>query len=222
MIGRGGRRRAGVQDLLPLEEIAGDILLLRSGDARAVLAAGCVNFALKSEAERAAIVAGYRRFLNGLAYPLQLLVRVVPTDVERYLAGLEPGRDASAVLRRIGRDHAAFVRRIARERTLLERRCYVVIPAPAAAHPRRRFRPRRAPEAAPDRLALRRQLAFRAEEVARGLAACGIATRRLDGGELALLWRTALAGEAVAPPPAVGAAPIGGAGVLTDAGAGDA
>ncbi len=221
MIGRGGRRHAGVQDLLPLEEIAGDVLLLRSGDARAVLAAGCVNFALKSEAEQAAIVAGYRRFLNGLAYPLQLLVRVVPTDVERYLAGLEPGRDASAALRRIGRDHAAFVRRIARERTLLERRCYVVIPAPAAARPRRRFRPR-APEAAPDRLALRRQLAFRAEEVARGLAACGIATHRLAGGELALLWRTALAGEAVAPPPAVGAAPIGSAGVPMGAEAGDA
>ena len=78
---------ASVQEQLPLEEIAGDVLELRSGDARAVLEAGSVNFALKSEPEQEAILAGYRRFLNGLDYPLQVLVRVAPADIERYLGG---------------------------------------------------------------------------------------------------------------------------------------
>ena len=71
------RRLASVQELLPLDEIAGDVLRLRGGDYRAVLQAGSVNFALKSETEQESILAGYRRFLNGLAYPLQVLVRVV-------------------------------------------------------------------------------------------------------------------------------------------------
>ena len=123
------RRLASVQELLPLDEIAGDVLRLRGGDYRAVLQAGSVNFALKSETEQESILAGYRRFLNGLAYPLQVLVRVVPTDVEGYLAGVRAARAGSDTLRRLALDHEAFVRRIARERTLLDRRFYVVVPA---------------------------------------------------------------------------------------------
>ena len=125
------RRFASVQELLPLEDIVDGVLCLRGGDYRAVLEAQSVNFALKSEAEQEAIMAGYRAFLNALSYPIQVVVRILPTDVEPYLAALRgraSGRGAEA-LRRLALDHEAFVRRLARERTLLERRFYVVIPA---------------------------------------------------------------------------------------------
>ena len=85
-------RPASVQEQLPLQEIRDDVVRLRGGEDRAVLETGSVNFALRSEPEQEAILAGYRRFLNGLDYPLQVLVRVVPTDVERYLAGLRGAR----------------------------------------------------------------------------------------------------------------------------------
>ena len=54
----GRRRVASAQDLLPLDEIVGDMIRLRGGECRAVLQAGCVNFALKSESEQQAILAG--------------------------------------------------------------------------------------------------------------------------------------------------------------------
>ncbi|MEZ4503959.1 MAG: hypothetical protein R3C39_15150 [Dehalococcoidia bacterium] len=193
-----GRRLASAQELLPLEEIAGDLLRLRGGDYRAVLQAGSVNFALKSETEQEAILAGYRRFLNGLAYPLQVLVRVVPTDVEAYLAGLRDARSGTDTLRRLAQDHEAFVRRMARERTLLDRRFYVVVPAGmdgafernglswpwrrGAVHERQRS----------DLIAARRKLAFRCGEVMQGLGSFGVTARRLDGDELAALWRATL------------------------------
>src|SRR3972149_872441 len=109
----------------------GGVLCLRGGDYRAVLEAQSVNFGLKSEAEQEAIMAGYRAFLNALSYPIQVVVRILPTDVEAYLAGLRgrfAGRGGEA-LRRLALDHEAFVRRLARERMLLERRFYVVVPA---------------------------------------------------------------------------------------------
>lgn len=207
------RRLASAQALLPVEEIAGDVVRLRGGDDRAVLEAGSVNFALKSEAEQEAILAAYRRFLNALAYPVQMLVRVVPTDVEVYLDGLRgqgSARDPRGIRgdrtadlwRRLAQDHEAFVRRIARERTLLDRRCYVVVPAGTGgaferagiAWPWRR--PQQSP-AAKTGVAARRALAFRCAEVAQGLAACGVPTRRLGGDELVALWRAALAGAPV-------------------------
>ncbi|MEZ4503152.1 MAG: hypothetical protein R3C39_11045 [Dehalococcoidia bacterium] len=191
-----------MQELLPLDEIAGDVLRLRGGDYRAVLQAGSVNFALKSEAEQEAILAGYRRFLNGLSYPLQVLVRVVPTDVEGYLAGLRDARAGTETLRRLAVDHEAFVRRIARERTLLDRRFFVVVPAGMdgaferrrAAWPWRRS-PRRERLRA-DLMAARRRLAFRCSEVVQGLDAFGVMTRRLDGEEFAALWRETLGSSA--------------------------
>jgi hypothetical protein len=192
------RRYASVQELLPLDEIAGDVIVLRGGECRAVLEARGLNFALRSETEQDAILAGFRRFLNGLSYPVQLLVRVVPTDIDRYLACLRaPANDAS--LRQLLADHQAFVRRLAGERTLLERRFYVVVPAgqeegqrgstTALAWRRRRGEPNR--DATGERTAARR-LALRCGELAQGLAAFGLSARRLDGHELAGLWQECL------------------------------
>ncbi len=207
---------ASVQEQLPLEEIAGDVLELRSGDARAVLEAGSVNFALKSETEQEAILAGYRRFLNGLDYPLQVLVRVAPADIERYLSGIAGAPAGGEALRRLARDHRAFVRRLARERTLLDRRFFVVVPAArergsraAPAWPGLPWRSGRAPAPQrrdPDRV--RRTLSLRCGEVTRGLGTFGVETRRLGGEELRALWRETLAPSAgrhavPAPSPAV-------------------
>ncbi|MCY4641036.1 MAG: hypothetical protein OXC94_11935 [Chloroflexi bacterium] len=205
--GNGRRRPASVQELLPLEEISGDVVHLRGGEYRAVLEAQGVHFALKSEPEQEAILAGYRRFLNGLAYPLQVLVRVVPADVEGYLAGLGDAPRGTETLRRLARDHEAFVRRIASERTLLDRRFYVVVPAGADAAPgreapgwpglRRLLRPgAHSPRRQSDLTRARRTLAFRSGEVAQGLGSFGVSARRLGAGELAALWRDTLGGAA--------------------------
>ncbi len=195
------RRPASAQELLPLDEIEGDVVRLRGGDYRAVLRAGSVNFALKAEAEQEAIVAGYRRFLNALTYPLQVLVRVVPTDVEAYLDGLA-GPTENEALASLARDHRTFVRRIARERTLLDRRFYVIVPAGADTGAERRgtplpWRRRSARHAQSDLVAARRRLAFRCNEVAQALVAFGVSTERLDANALITLWRDALGAASV-------------------------
>ncbi len=196
-------RLASAQELLPLEEITGDLVRLRGGECRAVLEAGSVNFALKSETEQDAILAGYRRFLNGLSYPLQVLVRVKPTDVEGYVGGLRELRSSSEALQRLARDHEAFVRRIARERTLLERRFFVVVPGGKANTATGRSFGLRWQRGANDNgvpselLAVRRLLAFRCGEVGQGLAAFGVSTQRLASTELASLWQETLGGSAV-------------------------
>jgi len=200
-------RLANVQELLPLEDVVDGVLCLRGGDYRAVVEAQSVNFALKSEAEQEAIMAGYRAFLNSLSYPIQVVVRILPTDVESYLAGLRErfGGRGGEVLRRLALDHEAFVRRLARERTLVERRFYVVVPAGLeGAFERRGIRwpwqatPRNVrndPEAAA------RQLDFRCQELAQALASFGVATRRLSSEELAHLWNGVLRSEVASSVP---------------------
>lgn len=185
-------RPASVQTArLGLEAIEDDVLCLAGGQYRAVLEVGSVDFALKGEVEQEALIAGYAAFLNGLTFPVQLLVRVLPIDIDSYLGELEhrARHDLPDQLAALARDHIAFVRRLARSRTLLERRFYLVVPAQGAGQPVGRSRLfRRARDTALDLAAARRQLTFRCEQVARQLGRCELKVRRLTSSELLQLY----------------------------------
>jgi hypothetical protein len=155
-----------------LEGIEAGALRLRGARHRAVLEVAGGGLALQDAPEREALVAGFAALLNGLTFPVQLVVRVLPVDVERYAAEFEERarRVLPEPLGALARDHAAFVRRLARARTLLERRFYVVVPAQDAPPAARRLWPLgREPDDAADGAAARRLLAAPCDEVARQL-----------------------------------------------------
>jgi len=178
-----------------LEAIDDGAVTLAGGQLRAVLEVRGVDFGLQGPEAREAALAGFAAFLNGLDYPIQILVRVLPMDLERHVALLE-SRAAEYLqdaLAELAWDQAAFLRRLARHRTPLEQRIYVVVPAQRTpvrqgwlAALRRPFGGRRNepdPAASHDAIA-RRQLATRCEEVARQLGRCDLAARRLEDAEL--------------------------------------
>src|SRR5215472_2553030 len=53
-------------------------------DVRAMIAVDSVNYALKSEQEQRDLLAGFRAFLNGVPFDVQILVRVMPLDMRTY------------------------------------------------------------------------------------------------------------------------------------------
>src|SRR5690242_966938 len=56
---------------------------------RGILAMNCVNFVLMSENEQDGVIEGFKSFLNGLAFPIQILIRNLPYDLESYLRAME-------------------------------------------------------------------------------------------------------------------------------------
>lgn len=211
-------KHGSVQDLLPLEDVVEGVICLRGGEYRAIIQAQSVNFALKSEEEQEAVMAGYRSFLNSLSHPLQILVRILPTNIEPYLAGFRQNLTANGntdAIRRLALDHETFVRRLARERTLLERRFYLVVPAgdfgtSGAAAIRwpwkrdgRRLDDQHLAVAAA-------QLDARCQEIAQGLTSFGVTSRRLESEELAELWAACLCSQVsqLSPSLIAGARPV--------------
>lgn len=123
---RDRRRRSTQEMVVSLRDIRDDVLCLASevrrekssrrrrhgsvdlGSAdcryRAVLEVATLNFALKTAGEQEAIIAGYRAFLNGLSFPIQILVRVLPLDLAPYLARLHTSADAISDAITVGDD----------------------------------------------------------------------------------------------------------------------
>jgi hypothetical protein len=190
-------KHASVQSVrLGIEAIQHDVVELGGGEYRAVLEVSGTARPFDDDVRLEGLLAGFATFLNGLSYPIQILVRATPVDLSRYLSALEErGRLVSdGQLADMAHDHAAFVQGLARQRTLLERRFYVVVPAESA--PRARWTARfgrrsgHASDDEPRREAARRQLSFRCEDVRRQLARCGLSGRRLGDLDLAQLYLT--------------------------------
>ena len=189
------KRHASVQEThIPIDRIEDDVVYFVGGAARAVVEVTGVDFAHQGADEQGALVAGFAAFLNSLTFPLQIVLRAVPIDVAHLASDLDgriqrlpPG------LSDLARDHSLFLRKLARERALLDRHCYVVIPAGDRAQTvrARRLVYRQTQEPIPD--AVQWQLLDRCEEVGRGLGRCGLAVRRLGSAELlhlfAACWR---------------------------------
>ncbi len=56
---------------------------------RSIISINCVNFALMSEKDQEGIIEGFKSFLNGLAFPIQILIRNLPYNIEGYLRAME-------------------------------------------------------------------------------------------------------------------------------------
>ena len=61
---------ASTQDFLEIEQIREGVVILKNKALRAIMMVSSLNFALKSDEERAAIISQFQEFLNSLDFSL--------------------------------------------------------------------------------------------------------------------------------------------------------
>lgn len=119
------------ETMLPISEIKDGYAILKDGGIRAVLRADGINLDLKNFDEIQTILEQYKRFLNGLEFPLQFLVRNTYLDLREYLnyvngnvEKLDPG-----ALKEQGESYASFLEDINMKQGLIYvKEFYIVIP----------------------------------------------------------------------------------------------
>ena len=166
---------------LPIGEVAADGIVNLAGDGLALLCrASAVTFSLRTPVEQEALVAGFARFLNSLAEPVQILVRAEPVDLTPTIDALldiAPGLPHPA-LEAAARGHAQFLADLAAHRDLLRREVLVVLRQPAGNS-----------GAGKDAAG---RLQRRAAEATAALGAAGVALTVLDGPAAAACLTRAL------------------------------
>ncbi len=118
------------QRYLQFAEVHDDILVLKNGGIRAVLAVDSVNFNLKSTAEQEALISSYQGFLNALNFPVQISIRSRKLDIDSYISDLKQrqGQHTNDLLREQMGGYIEFVQRLVEYSDIMEKKFFVIVP----------------------------------------------------------------------------------------------
>lgn len=119
------------ETMLPISEVRGDTIILKDGWLRGVLRVDGVNLDLKNADEQQIILERYKRFLNGLDFPIQILVRNNYLDLSPYIAYMQKNvwRIENEALRDQGESYVSFLEQINVAQGLLYvKEFYIIVP----------------------------------------------------------------------------------------------
>lgn len=118
------------QNLVAIKAIRERTLVLKDGSLRQVLMVGGTNFSLRSENEQDILIGAFQAFLNGLDFPIQIVVHSRKINIQRYLDDLaaRKEKEASPLLQNQIEEYKEFVRQFVQENAIMEKSFFVVVP----------------------------------------------------------------------------------------------
>ncbi|KKR21836.1 MAG: hypothetical protein UT50_C0003G0017 [Candidatus Moranbacteria bacterium GW2011_GWA2_39_41] len=118
------------QQFLDIAEIKEDVIILKSGSLRAVLAVSAINFDLKSSIEQEGIINQYQNFLNSLDFPIQILISSRRMNINKYITYIEKKEKEqdSELLRLQIYEYKNFIRQLVSVSNIIDKSFYIIIP----------------------------------------------------------------------------------------------
>jgi len=137
----GSKPGPAMRQYVDIAEIRDDIVVLKDGTVRAVLAVSSINFSLKSEEEQEAIISAYVGFLNSLEFPLQIMIQSRRLNIEDYLNRLADSQktQTNELLRAQIADYRQFVSELISLGQIMNKRFYVIVPYDPLTNKRKGF-----------------------------------------------------------------------------------
>jgi len=132
------------QRYLDIAEIRDNVVVLKDGTLRAVILVSSINFALKSPEEQQATVQSYMQFLNGLEYPLQIVIQSRQMNIDKYIEALneQEKKIDNELLKTNIRDYRSFIEDLVELGEIMQKRFYAVVPYDPVSDKQRNFRSR--------------------------------------------------------------------------------
>jgi hypothetical protein len=118
------------QATLLISELRDQIVIMKDGSFRAVIAAQSINFDLMSGTEREGIEYSYQNFLNSLNFTTQILIRSQRVDIAPYLDRLTRIRRSTdnMLLGVLMDDYINFISILAQEANIMDKSFFIIIP----------------------------------------------------------------------------------------------
>lgn len=124
------KKGPSTQAFIPIKEIKEGVVVMRDTSLRVVLMLSSINFALKSDEEKNAIIGSYQSFLNSLPFPIQIYVKSRKLHLDGYLATLDKqlAKQTNELLRLQTSQYKDFIGELLEYASIMEKRFFVIVP----------------------------------------------------------------------------------------------
>lgn len=118
------------QAALLISEMRDNVVIMKDGSFRAVVACKSINFDLMSDVEREAVEYSYQNFLNSLKFTTQILIRSQRVDIGPYIERLAEIRrnNDNMLLGVLMDDYINFIDILSQEANIMDKSFFIVIP----------------------------------------------------------------------------------------------
>lgn len=118
------------QSTLLISELRDNVVIMKDGSFRAVIACKSINFDLMSDVEREGVEYSYQNFLNSLKFTTQILVRSQRVDIGPYIEKLSAIRrdNDNMLLGVLMDDYINFIDILSQEANIMDKSFFIVIP----------------------------------------------------------------------------------------------
>jgi len=167
----GQSKPGSAQKQIDIENINEGVLKISKEEYRLILKTGSINFELKNEQEQDAIIDIYENFLNGLNFPIQILIRTRELNIKEYLEeldNLEKNEDEDIYKLQI-QNYSKYIEELVRDNKIISRNFYIVVGITSKEK---------------DQSLIRDQLLIKSDLVSKNLSKIGITTKQLDSLEI--------------------------------------
>lgn len=117
-------------DLVDIREIRENTVIGNDGGFRQIIMVGGVNFALKSEAEQNIMTQAYQNFLNGVDFPLQIVIHSRKVNIEKYTDDLTKQKlnESSPIIQNQIDEYVQFIKGFVEKNAIMEKMFFIVVP----------------------------------------------------------------------------------------------
>lgn len=121
---------SATQEFVPIKEVRDGIVLLKDGGMRAILLCSSLNFSLKAEDERNAILLQFQDFLNSLDFSIEIVVQSRKLDIRPYIALLEEQEKAQTnnLMKIQVREYIGFIKNFTENTNIMTKNFFIVVP----------------------------------------------------------------------------------------------
>lgn len=118
------------QEFVPIKEVRDGIVILKDGGMRAIILCSSVNFSLKSDDERSAIMLQFQDFLNSLDFSVEILIQSRRLDIRPYIALLEEREkeQENSLMKIQVREYIDFIRNFTESTNIMTKHFFIVVP----------------------------------------------------------------------------------------------
>jgi hypothetical protein len=118
------------QEFVPIERVRDGIVILKTGELRAILITNSLNLGLKSEDEQQAVISQFQNFLNSLDFPVQFFIQSRKLNIKPYMDLLqERSTQVKEDLLKIQiHEYMGFISKFTEESNIMTKHFFITVP----------------------------------------------------------------------------------------------